>query len=112
MLQNKIFRHLPFHEILEILKKFIVFGKESGFSSPTSRSSLSDDPLNSTRPSKGFLLLYVKHWERICSGRGRHLISINFPPRNWEGSYAYLFKINFASCFMIGEAHGWGIFPK
>ncbi len=32
--------------------------------------------------------------------------------QGWEGNYAYLLKINFALCFMIGEAHGWGTFPK
>jgi hypothetical protein len=30
----------------------------------------------------------VKHLEKICSVCGGHLISINFPPRNWEGYYA------------------------
>jgi hypothetical protein len=30
-----------------------------------------------------------KHLEKICSVFGGHLISINFPPRKWEGHYAY-----------------------
>jgi hypothetical protein len=31
----------------------------------------------------------LKHLEKICSVLGGHLISMNFPPRNWEGYYAY-----------------------
>jgi hypothetical protein len=67
------------------------------------------------------------------------LYPINFPPQKWEGYYAYYskvgrflhlkggiislsllclmiyiiwFMIKFASCFMVGKAHGWGTFPK
>jgi hypothetical protein len=35
------------------------------------------------------LLFIVKHPEKICSVFGRHLISINFLLRRWEGYYAY-----------------------
>jgi hypothetical protein len=31
----------------------------------------------------------LKHLEKICSVFEGHIISINFPPRNWEGYYAY-----------------------
>jgi hypothetical protein len=32
----------------------------------------------------------VKHLEKICSSVcGGHLISMNFPLRNWEGYYVY-----------------------
>jgi hypothetical protein len=31
----------------------------------------------------------IKHLEKNCSVFGGHLISINFPPRNWERYYAY-----------------------
>jgi hypothetical protein len=73
----------------------------------------------------------LKHSERIWSVCGGHLLSINFPPRNEIGrdimptyrcknppietpSWSTLvwFMINFASCFRIGKAHGWGTFPK
>jgi hypothetical protein len=36
------------------------------------------------------IILRVKHLEKFCSVCGGHLISINLPPRNWEGYYAYL----------------------
>ncbi len=36
--------------------------------------------------------LHIKHPEKICSVCGGHLISIYFPPTNWEGYYALLLK--------------------
>ncbi len=35
---------------------------------------------------------HVKHSEKICGVCGGHLISMNFPPRNWEEYYAYSLK--------------------
>jgi len=31
----------------------------------------------------------IKHLEKNCSVCGEHLTSMNFPPRNCEGHYAY-----------------------
>jgi hypothetical protein len=36
---------------------------------------------------------HVNHLVKICSGCGGHLISMNFPLRNWEGYYAYFSKV-------------------
>jgi hypothetical protein len=35
------------------------------------------------------LTLIIKHSKKICSVFGGHLKSINFPPKKWEGYYAY-----------------------
>jgi hypothetical protein len=44
----------------------------------------------------------VKHSRKICSVCGGHLISINFPPRNWEGYYAYLSRMGGNLCLLVG----------
>jgi len=31
--------------------------------------------------------------KRICNVHGRHLISLNFPPRNWKAYYAYSWRV-------------------
>jgi len=38
-------------------------------------------------------LSIVKHLEKIGSVCGRHLIFMNFPPKNWEGYYAYSSRV-------------------
>jgi hypothetical protein len=44
----------------------------------------------------------VKHLEKICSVFGGHLISINFPPRNWEAYYAYSSRMGGKLCLLVG----------
>jgi hypothetical protein len=45
---------------------------------------------------------YIKHYEKICSVCGGHFISMNFPPRNWEGYYASSSKMGVKLCLRIG----------
>jgi hypothetical protein len=41
--------------------------------------------------------------ERNCSGCGRHLISINFPHKNWEGYYAYSSRMGGKLCLLAQD---------
>jgi hypothetical protein len=43
----------------------------------------------------------VKHSEKICSVCGGHIISMNFPPRNWEEYHAYS-RVGVKLCLLIG----------
>jgi hypothetical protein len=42
---------------------------------------------------------YIQHWRKfvVC---GQHLTSINFPPRNWEGYYAYSSRMGGKLCLL------------
>ncbi len=40
--------------------------------------------------------------EKTCSVCGAHLIFMNFPPRNWEGNYAYSSRVGGKLCLLIG----------
>jgi hypothetical protein len=40
--------------------------------------------------------------ENVCSVCGGHLISIIFPPRNWEGYYAYSSRMGRNICLLVG----------
>ncbi len=44
----------------------------------------------------------VKHSEKFCSVCGGQLIFMNFPPRNWEGYYAYSSKVGGKLWLLIG----------
>jgi hypothetical protein len=46
--------------------------------------------------------IQVKHLEKLSCVCGRHLISINFSPRNWEGYYAYSSRMGRKLCLLIG----------
>jgi hypothetical protein len=48
-------------------------------------------------------LFIVKHLEKIGSECGRHLIFMNFPPRNWEGDYAYSSRVLWEIIPYIGK---------
>jgi hypothetical protein len=54
------------------------------------------------RPRPKPFLNYVKHLEKICSVRGGHLTSMNFPLRNWEGYCAYSLRVGGKLCLLIG----------
>jgi hypothetical protein len=41
--------------------------------------------------------------EKIGSECGRHLIFMNFPPRNWEGDYAYSSRVLWEIIPYIGK---------
>jgi len=47
---------------------------------------------------KGYIK--VMHLKKICSVCGGHLIFINFPPSNWEGSYAYFSRMGRKLCLL------------
>jgi hypothetical protein len=59
-------------------------------------------------------LRQVKYLEKLCCVCGRHLISINFPTRNWEGYYAYSLRMERTLCLLIGvkPSHYWRISIK
>jgi hypothetical protein len=38
---------------------------------------------------EGGITKNVKQFEFFCLVCGRHFICMNFPPKNWEGCYAY-----------------------
>jgi hypothetical protein len=45
----------------------------------------------------------VMHSKKICNVCGRHLIFINFPPRNWKRYYAYYSRMGKKLClFKLG----------
>jgi hypothetical protein len=44
----------------------------------------------------------VKHLEKICSVCGGHLISMNIPPKNWEGCYASSSRVGGKLCLLVG----------
>jgi len=44
----------------------------------------------------------LKHSQNICNVCGGHLISMNFPPGNWEGYYANSSKVGRKLCLIIG----------
>jgi hypothetical protein len=44
----------------------------------------------------------INHSKKNCSVFGRHFISMNFIPRNWEGYYAYSSKVGGKLCLFIG----------
>jgi hypothetical protein len=46
--------------------------------------------------------MVVTHSKKICSVCGGHLISMNFPPRNWEGYYAYSSRVGEKLCLLVG----------
>jgi hypothetical protein len=48
------------------------------------------------------LMQNVKHLQNICSVCGEHLLSINFPPRNWDGYYAYSSRMGEKLCLLVG----------
>jgi hypothetical protein len=50
-------------------------------------------------PEKNLRGFYIQHWKNfvVCGG---HLISINLPPRNWEGYYAYSSRMRGKSCLL------------
>jgi len=46
--------------------------------------------------------MVVMHSKKICSVCGGHIISMNFPPRNCEGYYAYSSRVGEKLCILIG----------
>jgi len=44
---------------------------------------------------------HLKYSEKICNVCGGHLIFMNFPPRNWEGYYAYSSRVGGKLCLLI-----------
>jgi hypothetical protein len=45
--------------------------------------------------------IVVKHSKKICSVCGGHFISMNFPPRDWEGYSAYSPRVQEIQCLLL-----------
>jgi hypothetical protein len=59
-------------------------------------------PTTCIHPDSSERHIPIKHSEKICSVCGGHLISINLPPRNWEGYYTYSSRMGGKLCLLIG----------
>jgi len=56
-------------------------------------------------PRAAYYFSAIKHLVKICNVCGGHFTSMNFPPRNWEGYYAYSSRVGRKLCLPKVSSH-------